>query len=167
MNHLFQLRWDLPVYLFAVCTPQIQAGNTRMPMRNAQSRLLVQRRQRGGISKLGRGRGKKAKSSKVNEPAFCNSCNFSVRYEDSSAVQITNGQIVSSDQIIGVVDEIAICDNCKCQSTNVDSVIMDVEGECDVFFGIDVLEFTVTATTTSGEVNIVCPDVSYFASAAC
>lgn len=82
-------------------------------------------------------------------------------------MQITNGQILNSDQVVNSPDDIAICDDCKCSATNSQVVIMDAEGECDLFFGIDVLEFTITATEEVGELNVVCPDVSYFASMAC
>ena len=137
-------------------------------MRSASSRRLqVERRQRGRAkSNSGGGRGG-AKGKSSVEPSFCTGCNFSLKYDGPSGVQITNGQILNSDQIANAPDDIAICDDCKCAATNSQVIIMDVEGECDLFFGIDVLEFTVTATEETGDVDVVCPDVTYFATAAC
>ena len=107
------------------------------------------------------------KGGKGYGPNFCSNCLFSVRHQDLAGFQMTNGVIVKSDIIALEPDDIQICDDCKCSGTNSIAAIASVEAECDPYLGIDVLELTLTSTTEVGSASVVCPDVSYFASAAC
>lgn len=111
--------------------------------------------------------GKNSSKGKGKGISFCNNCLFTLRHEDLSGFQITNGVITNSDVVVAEPGDIQICDNCKCSGTSSISAIASVEGECDIYTGIDVLEFTLTTTTEVGQASIICPDASYFATAAC
>ena len=118
--------------------------------------------------KSGSGKTSSGKGSKLyDQVTFCNNCDFSARWEDVATFQVINGVLDNTDQIVGAPDDIAICDNCKCQATNSLVVIANVEGECDIFQGIDVLEFTASTTDEAGDVDMICPDTTYEASISC
>ena len=115
----------------------------------------------------------KGKSSKVVELMFCSNCNFSVQARDTTGFQVTNGILLASNQVLPDVytqfddTSIQVCDNCKCSGTATDSTMMLLEGECDLYHGIDVLEFTVASGQEPSTVALVCPDPTYWGSAAC
>lgn len=99
--------------------------------------------------------------------SYCNGCIFSIKYDGPSFLQITNGFITANDQVVNSPDDIAICDGCKCTATNSQVVMMSAEAECDPWNYVDVIEFTSGTTLETGDIDVVCPDVTWFASAAC
>ena len=115
----------------------------------------------GGGGKTG------GKGSSADELPYCNSCLFSVKWDGPTHFQVINGVLELTDQITSAPDDIAICDNCKCTALNTQVVIANVEGECDLYQGIDVLEFTMSTADETGDADIICPDTTYRATASC
>ena len=122
---------------------------------------------RGAIPGKSGGKGKSSFTEGRSRLSYCNGCIFSLKYDGPQFLQITNGFITADDQITEEVDDIAICDNCKCAGSNTEVVMMSVEGECDPWAYVDVLEFTAGTTLETGDTDVICPDVTWFASAAC
>lgn len=102
-----------------------------------------------------------------DELSFCSSCLFTAQWDGPSGFQVINGVLDATDQVANSPDDIAICDNCKCAATNSQVVIASIEGECDLYQGIDILEFTITMADEDGIVDLICPDTTYRASASC
>ena len=121
----------------------------------------------GSSSKTSSTKGKSSLTEGRSHLSYCNGCIFTTKYEGASFLQVNNGFVTSSDQIAREPTQIVKCDDCKCASTNPQTVIMNAEAECDPWNYIDVFEFSAGNTLNTADISVQCPDSTWFASAAC
>lgn len=114
----------------------------------------------------------RAEKNRLNRGKHCTNCSFTLKYEAIRGFQVLNGSIVQYGQSQQQHDDLVICDSTKCTSSSPlqsnTAVVASVEGECDKDqrIGHDLLKVNFFAPK-GGQVNLVCPDVSYVIDVVC